>query len=156
MTATSSATIGGSNGGGNENNFVTIRNAASTTVFSARSVATGNAGASGNPFRANVPGRMGGTLASPSVCMNTAATLSAVFNSLHIAAGYGHKEIVERLLASGASVHTTDDSLLVPLHNAASFGHVEIVKILLLKGACPNAQVRFNTSSVLISQKVKS
>ena len=100
-------------------------------------------------FRANVPGRMSGsvgggsTLSSPSVCMNTAATLSAVFNSLHIAAGYGHKEIVERLLASGASVHTTDDSLLVPLHNAASFGHVEIVKILLLKGACPNAQVRF-------------
>ncbi|KAF0287606.1 Tankyrase-1 [Amphibalanus amphitrite] len=63
---------------------------------------------------------------------------------LHIAAGYGRREVVEHLLQLGASVHARDDGGLIPLHNAGSFGHAEVVALLLRAGADPNARDNWN------------
>ncbi|VDM41616.1 unnamed protein product [Toxocara canis] len=54
---------------------------------------------------------------------------------LHVAAGFGRVECVERLIAAGADFCKRDDSGLQPLHNACSFGHVDVVRILIERGA---------------------
>jgi cytohesin len=60
---------------------------------------------------------------------------------LHYAAGKGHKELVELLIAKGASLRAK--ALwkgLTPLHEAASNGHREITELLIAKGADVNAK----------------
>lgn len=44
--------------------------------------------------------------------------------------GYGRREVVEFLLAAGASIQARDDGGLHPLHNACSFGHADVVCII--------------------------
>ncbi|XP_065348135.1 poly [ADP-ribose] polymerase tankyrase [Cloeon dipterum] len=63
---------------------------------------------------------------------------------LHFAAGYGRREVVEFLLAAGASIQARDDGGLHPLHNACSFGHADVVRLLLHAGACPNTRDNWN------------
>ncbi len=62
---------------------------------------------------------------------------------LRIAAYWGHKEIVELLIAKGAEVNAKDDAGDTALLNAAFCGHKEIVELLIAKGADINA-MRFN------------
>ena len=56
---------------------------------------------------------------------------------LHLAARYGHKEIVEYLVEKGADVNAKDKEGWTPLHFAAQEGHTEIVEwqnlLLILK-----------------------
>ena len=59
---------------------------------------------------------------------------------LFMAAGIGHKKIVELLLANGAEVNAKNDGGVTPLHNAAIQGHKEIVELLIAKGADVNAK----------------
>lgn len=54
---------------------------------------------------------------------------------LHIAADYGHADVVEFLLSEGADVNAPDGHNLTPLICACSEGHLLCVKVLLEKGA---------------------
>lgn len=58
--------------------------------------------------------------------------------------GYGRREVVELLLANGASIQACDDGGLHPLHNACSFGHSDVVRLLLEAGASPNTVDNWN------------
>jgi ankyrin repeat protein len=59
---------------------------------------------------------------------------------LHTAAAYGHKEIVELLLASNAEVNAKDNGGGTPLCFAASNGKKEVAELLLAKGAEVNSK----------------
>ncbi len=54
---------------------------------------------------------------------------------LHLAARYGHLEVVKFLLSRGMNVDMESDMGLVPLHFAVSGGHLEMLKFLISKGA---------------------
>lgn len=58
--------------------------------------------------------------------------------------GYGRREVVELLLANGASIQACDEGGLHPLHNACSFGHADVVRLLLEAGASPNTTDNWN------------
>ncbi|KAF1315574.1 Tkl protein kinase, partial [Globisporangium splendens] len=74
---------------------------------------------------------------------------SAGLTALHVAATTGQTEIIELLLAYGASVNervetlATDDgdmAGMTPLHFAALFGHLDVLRILIRHGANIDAQ----------------
>lgn len=55
---------------------------------------------------------------------------------LHLAAGSGHRDVVEFLVSQGANINETDSSLgWSPVHYAASSGHAEMVALLIQLGA---------------------
>ena len=58
---------------------------------------------------------------------------------LHLAAEYGHKDVVKILLEAEAIVEKVDTYGWTPLQRALSNGHNDVVKVLLNKGANPNA-----------------
>ena len=59
---------------------------------------------------------------------------------LNMGAWFGHKEIVELLLANGAGVNIKNNEGKTPLYFAAQMGHKEIVELLIAKGANLNAK----------------
>ena len=59
---------------------------------------------------------------------------------LFMAAGKGHKEIVELLLANGAEVNAKGDGGVTPLHIAPLGSHKEVAELLIAKGADVNAK----------------
>ena len=63
---------------------------------------------------------------------------------LHGAATFGHKEIVELLIAKGADVNAKGGIIdgTTPLHKSASNGHWEVAEVLIAKGADVNAKVK--------------
>jgi len=63
-----------------------------------------------------------------------------VWTPLHHAAGGGHKEIAELLIAKDADVNAKDFAGSTPLHVAAYNGHKEIVELLIDAGAGVNAK----------------
>lgn len=54
---------------------------------------------------------------------------------LHLAIKYGHREIVELCLGSGADISTAQDDFSTPIHLACSHGDLEITKLLVQQGA---------------------
>lgn len=76
--------------------------------------------------------------------VNARDTAGRKSTPLHFAAGYGRRDVVELLLASGASIQARDDGGLHPLHNACSFGHADVVRLLLEAGANPNTRDNWN------------
>jgi ankyrin repeat protein len=58
---------------------------------------------------------------------------------LHYATVHGHLAIVERLLAKGADVQSTDANGETPMHDAAAFGRVQVAEMLLAHEADVNA-----------------
>lgn len=70
--------------------------------------------------------------------------LISLFFIISIYIGYGRREVVELLLASGASIQACDEGGLHPLHNACSFGHADVVRLLLEAGASPNTTDNWN------------
>ncbi|GLG92491.1 Poly [ADP-ribose] polymerase tankyrase [Gryllus bimaculatus] len=76
--------------------------------------------------------------------VNARDTAGRKSTPLHFAAGYGRRDVVEFLLAAGASIQARDDGGLHPLHNACSFGHADVVRLLLEAGANPNTRDNWN------------
>ncbi len=54
---------------------------------------------------------------------------------LHLAAKYGHLDVVKVLIASHADITAQDYCNGTPLHYAAQYGHLDIVNALLIAGA---------------------
>lgn len=69
-------------------------------------------------------------------------SIMTLYNNLF--KGFGRRDIVELLLAAGASIQARDDGGLHPLHNACSFGHADVVGLLLEAGADPNTRDNWN------------
>jgi uncharacterized protein len=49
---------------------------------------------------------------------------------MHLAAGMGHKDVTELLLANKAEVNAKSDIGWTPLHEAAVFQHKDLVELL--------------------------
>lgn len=63
------------------------------------------------------------------------------FTPLHMAVGYGHKNVVEFLLANKAKVNAMSDiGCSTPLHIAAVYGYKDIAELLIARGADVNAR----------------
>jgi ankyrin repeat protein len=60
---------------------------------------------------------------------------------LHLAAFFGHAELVDALLSRGALIDSRSTNAMknTPLHAAAAGGHTEVVQHLLKRGADPQA-----------------
>ena len=57
---------------------------------------------------------------------------------LRLAANVNNVETMERLLAGGVNVNSTDDHLRTALHMGAAKGYTDVVRLLLQHGADPN------------------
>ena len=54
---------------------------------------------------------------------------------IHLAAGFGHPEMIELLLQYGADIETLDNKLNTPLHYAAMYNKPESIQFLIEHGA---------------------
>ncbi|XP_076578529.1 myotrophin [Chaetodon auriga] len=79
------------------------------------------------------------TRLTPDVDVNR--TLEGGRMPLHLAADFGHTEVVEYLISRGANVNASDKHGLTPLMFACFENHVSCVKVLLEKGAEKNQRV---------------
>ena len=75
---------------------------------------------------------------------------------LHLAAGAGHKEVVQLLLDGGASPNKKDGDGRNPLHGAAEAGHKYVVQILLESGINPNNENNFQMTPLLLTENTMS
>ena len=80
------------------------------------------------------------------------AQSDAAWTSLHWAALEGHKEIVELLIAKGATVDVKKTDGWTPLHEATRKGHKEIVELLIAKGADANAMTYDGETALNLSE----
>lgn len=67
---------------------------------------------------------------------------------MHIAAEYGHNEVVEFLISKGVEVDIRNKYGKTPLHVAAYAGKVEVAELLLSKGADINARDKHGQTSL--------
>ena len=75
------------------------------------------------------------------------------WSHLYAAAYFGHKEVVQLLLESGAEVNVTSRSGWTPLHCAAGKGYRDCVKILLEKGAMPNTKNNWGQTPQIVAER---
>ena len=75
---------------------------------------------------------------------------------LYTATVFGHKEIIELLIAAGADVNADEGTGLTPLHSAANHGRKEIAKLLIAAGADVNAKDVLDVTPLEMRPKAKS
>uniref|UniRef100_A0A8C4H1K9 Oxysterol-binding protein n=1 Tax=Dicentrarchus labrax TaxID=13489 RepID=A0A8C4H1K9_DICLA len=68
----------------------------------------------------------------------TRSKASSGWTPLHLASYFGHRDVVEELLKTGADANVQNDMGDTPLHKAAYTGRKEIVLLLLRYDACSN------------------
>ena len=61
---------------------------------------------------------------------------------LHFAAAFGHKEVVELLIANGADVHFTNPFNLTALDQASTLNFTETIDLLRKHGAKTGAELK--------------
>jgi ankyrin repeat protein len=71
--------------------------------------------------------------------------------SLHVAAEYGHIDIVQLLLDRGALIDGVDSSGWAALHTGAIKGHLDIVRLLLDRGAQIDAKDNMGATALLLA-----
>ncbi|MFP4103852.1 ankyrin repeat domain-containing protein [Coleofasciculus sp.] len=77
-------------------------------------------------------------LVSEAVQADPSAARINNFTPLHAAAMFGHTDVCQLLIDSGATVNIqTDPQGYAPLHSAAYGGHLDTIKVLLAHGANP-------------------
>ena len=70
--------------------------------------------------------------------------------SLHYAALYRHKEIMNLLVVNGANVNAKDERRTTPLHRAALTGKKEVAKLLIANGADVSAMTQLPPGQRLV------
>jgi ankyrin repeat protein len=70
------------------------------------------------------------------------------------AAGHGHKQLVEALLAKGADVNAQDITGWTPLHAAAYHGDPQVVQLLLDHGAVITDANWYTPAPVTVAEKM--
>ena len=68
--------------------------------------------------------------------------------ALHIAAWYGHADVVKVLIQNGADVNAVDDDKQTALHKAAEFNRIDVVKVLLENGAHVNIMSTYGETAL--------
>ena len=72
---------------------------------------------------------------------------------MYLAAGSGHKEVVELLLANKADVNVRDSyEGMTPLHCAAAFGHKNVAELLLTNNADVNATNKVGNTPLRLAE----
>jgi tankyrase len=85
---------------------------------------------------------------------NVKACDKGLLQPLHNSASYGHIEVAEILIQSGADVNAQDIYLFTPLHEASIKKKYEICKLLIKNGADPNLKNRDGQSALDIAIKL--
>lgn len=78
----------------------------------------------------------------------------AGYSPLHVAAHFGHVNMVRFLLNHGADVNAVNSHGYTPLHQAAQQGHTLIVNLLLEHRASPNVVTNGGQTALSIAQKL--
>lgn len=66
---------------------------------------------------------------------------------VHIAATFGHENLIQLLLDGGANVNAIDKDQDTHLHNAALFGYKNVIRVLLDSGAVSSAVDSFRQTA---------
>uniref|UniRef100_A0A8C4NLW2 Oxysterol-binding protein n=1 Tax=Dicentrarchus labrax TaxID=13489 RepID=A0A8C4NLW2_DICLA len=74
----------------------------------------------------------------PNINCRSRSKASSGWTPLHLASYFGHRDVVEELLKTGADANVQNDMGDTPLHKAAYTGRKEIVLLLLRYDACSN------------------
>lgn len=67
---------------------------------------------------------------------------------LHIAATYGHYQMMEVLIGQGADINGTDKNGWTPLHCCAKAGFLDVVKLLTTAGASPKVETNYGCAPI--------
>lgn len=75
-------------------------------------------------------------------------------NALHIAANYGHDNVIPILVAGNADIEATDRRGNTPLHRSVMPGNFEATRMLLELGSNPNARSEEGTPLSLVARNI--
>jgi len=75
------------------------------------------------------------------------------WQAIHVAAGGGHRAVVEYLLEQSADLNAADFFRTQPIHYAAGYGHREMVAYLLEQGAELNAADNIGTQAIHVAAR---
>ena len=75
------------------------------------------------------------------------------FTSLMVASSFGHDQVVQHLLASGADIHAVNNDGCTSLVAASQAGHDQVVQCLLSDGAKVDAATHDGATALLMASQ---